>query len=295
MLAKIVSSYLLGKGVISKEQNDSLFKELSRARAKLGLIAVHEGYLTEVQANTINVLQASMDKRFGDIAVEKGFLTDAQVGELLAKQGEPYLALAQAFENLKIMDINDLNSALEDFIKEKNLPASALEDLKSDDIDRIVPLFVPEGQDEYLEIAKLAVKTIMRCVENNVAVDKACITSSLDIDNVSVQHVEADKSLTTLFAGRADALLYMASVFGQEEFGSVDEDALDAVAELINCINGMYASSMSEKGISMELLPPELYAEAKTVTGKGFMVMPLYIKDDTVYLIFSIGDKPELR
>ena len=67
----------------------------NEVRVKMGLIAVAEGMMTSEQAEEVNRLQATMDKRFGDIAVEKGYLTDEQIGNLLKKQGNAYMSFAQ--------------------------------------------------------------------------------------------------------------------------------------------------------------------------------------------------------
>lgn len=295
MIANIVANYLVNKGKISVEQYNNLFLELTKVRAKLGLIAVHEGLMTEYQADTVNLLQATFDMRFGDLAVEKGFLTQNQVDELLKKQGDPYLSLAQALENMGIMRLTDLDLVMKKYQTEMEMSASSLEALKSDDIDRIIPLFIPADADEYCEIALLTAKTIMRCVNTNIFPLRAYHTNSIEVQNGAMQFVDGDPCLTTCFCGDGNSLLDIARIFGKEEFEEVNLDALDAVAELINCINGMYASAASLKRIPMELYPPEFDDSVECVTGAPMLCMPMIVGDKSVNLVFCIGEKLEFK
>ena len=100
-----MGDYLIKKGLITKEQFKDLLNEQQKVRVKLGLIAVAEGLMTQEEADKVNQLQTVMDKRFGDIAVEKGYLTEGQVNSLLKKQGNAYLAFAQALENQQLMTV----------------------------------------------------------------------------------------------------------------------------------------------------------------------------------------------
>ena len=295
MIANIVAQYLLDKGRISEEQARALFDELKRVRAKLGLIAVHEGLMTEYQADTVNMLQATMDKRFGDLAVEKGFLTDNQVQELLRKQGDPYLSLAQALENLGIMRLTDLDLLMKKYQAEKELTASSIEALKSDDIERIVPLFLPSDADDYKEFATLAFKSVMRLVDNDVFPLRGYYVEDIECHNGTLQFVDGDPCMSAGFCGVGDSLIGIARTFGKEDFPTVNEDALDAVAELMNCICGLYASAKSLQRIPMELYPPEFNDAANGVTGFKMLVFPMIIHHEMCNLLICVGERLEFR
>ncbi|MCQ2082042.1 MAG: chemotaxis protein CheX [Lachnospiraceae bacterium] len=293
MIANIVANYLVNKGLISVEQYSALFDELSKVRAKLGLIAVHEGLMTEYQADTVNMLQATMDMKFGDLAVEKGFLTPDQVQEMLKKQGDPYLSLAQALENMGIMKLTDLDHLMKRYQAENEMSTSSIEALKSDDIERIVPLFMPHDADDYKDIVLIAAKTIMRCVDNNIYPLKAYYADEVEALNGALQFVDGNPCLTTCFCGDGNSLLDIACEFGKEDFPTVNEDALDAVAELINCINGLYASAKSAERIRMELFPPEFDDCIEGIKGPRMLVMPMIVGDKSVNLVFLIGERIE--
>lgn len=294
MVSSIIGNFLLEKGLITIEQFRDLMAEQGKVRIKLGLIAVAEGLMTQEEADRVNHLQAVMDKHFGDIAVAKGYLTAGQVEMLLKKQSNAYLAFAQALENQQLMTVEQLEQYLLDFRVEKELTASAVEDIKSDDINRIVPIFLPVCSDKYMMAAGIAIRTLVRCVDSEIYLDKAYFTNELKVDKAAVQRMLGRVDVCCGMAAEGNGLLYAASVFGQEEFEEVNEDALDAIGELINCINGLYASEESKKGISLDLRPPEFSDRISCVKSKEMLVIPLHIRDSLVNLLITIDGKLEL-
>ncbi len=295
MVSSIVGNYLIDHNLITVEQFGDLVKEQQKVRVKLGLIAVAEGLLSQEEADKINRLQALMDKRFGDIAVEKGYLTQGQVEALLKKQGNAYLAFAQALENQQLMSIEQLEQYMIDFQRDYNLTVSDIEDLKSDDVDRILPLYMPAGSEKYLNAVGTALRTILRCVDTEVYPERAYLTKRCDADNGAIQFLEGEHNVTCAMTGKGQALLRTASIFGKEDFPEVNMDALDAIGELLNCINGLYATSLSQSGISMELYPPEFSDKISGIEGEEMLIIPLYIKGQKVEFAVAIDHKIKME
>lgn len=294
MVSSIVGNYLMEKGLLTGEQFRDILNEQKKVRVKLGLIAVAEGLMTQEEADRVNQLQAVMDRRFGDIAVEKGYLTEGQVNSLLKKQGNAYLAFAQAMENQQLMTIEQLEQILLDYRCENNFTASDMDALKSDDVDSILPLFLPVDSEAYYGIAGTAVRTLMRLVDTGLYPDKAYIMQKTEDENGALQKVEGEKGFVSALGGKGNALQFTASVFGQEEFASVDEDALDAIGELLNCINGLYVSECKD-GSSLELMPPSFKTGIQGFESRKMLVLPIHIKNDCVDLMIAIGDEIEMK
>ena len=294
MVSSIVGNYLMEKGLLTGEQFRDILNEQQKVRVKLGLIAVAEGLMTQEEADRVNQLQAVMDRRFGDIAVEKGYLTEGQVNSLLKKQGNAYLAFAQAMENQQLMTIEQLEQILLDYRCENNFTASDMDALKSDDVDSILPLFLPVDSEVYYGIAGTAVRTLMRLVDTGLYPDKAYIMQKTEDENGALQKVEGEKGFVSALGGKGNALQFTASVFGQEEFVSVDEDALDAIGELLNCINGLYVSECKD-GSSLELMPPSFKTGIQGFESRKMLVLPIHIKNDCVDLMIAIGDEIEMK
>lgn len=294
MVSSIVGNYLMEKGLLTGEQFRDILNEQQKVRVKLGLIAVAEGLMTQEEADRVNQLQAVMDRRFGDIAVEKGYLTEGQVNSLLKKQGNAYLAFAQAMENQQLMTIEQLEQILLDYRCENNFTASDMDALKSDDVDSILPLFLPVDSEAYYGIAGTAVRTLMRLVDTGLYPDKAYIIQKTEDENGALQKVEGEKGFVSALGGKGNALQFTASVFGQEKFTSVDEDALDAIGELLNCINGLYVSECKD-GSSLELMPPSFKTGIQGFESRKMLVLPIHIKNDCVDLMIAIGDEIEMK
>lgn len=294
MVSSIVGNYLMEKGLLTGEQFRDILNEQQKVRVKLGLIAVAEGVMTQEEADRVNQLQAVMDRRFGDIAVEKGYLTEGQVNSLLKKQGNAYLAFAQAMENQQLMTIEQLEQILLDYRCENNFTASDMDALKSDDVDSILPLFLPVDSEAYYGIAGTTVRTLMRLVDTGLYPDKAYIMQKTEDENGALQKVEGEKGFVSALGGKGNALQFTASVFGQEEFVSVDEDALDAIGELLNCINGLYVSECKD-GSSLELMPPSFKTGIQGFESRKMLVLPIHIKNDCIDLMIAIGDEIEMK
>lgn len=281
MVGHILGNYLVETGKITKEQLQAILDGAGRVRVKLGLIAVAEGLMSVEQADEVNRLQAVMDKRFGQIAVENGYLTDEQVGELLDKQGDEYLIFLQTLVDLHVMDMAGAEQIIKDFKKDHNLTDQQCRDLKSGDVDKIIAIYVDDKWNINRELVGVAVRTMIRCVDSGICLLTPYLADSFTYGKGSFQTVEAeDKPDTTIgFTEEDGGFLETASLFAGENMKNLDEDALDSCAELLNCINGIYASAKSKEGIELELLPPDMYMEeTKIADKKVIFVLPLLVK-----------------
>jgi len=284
MVEHILGNYLVDSGKITKEQLGVVLQKQDSARVKLGLIAVSEGMMTSKQAEEVNMMQSVRDKRFGDIAIERGYLNEEQVERLLKEQGSAYLTFVQTLIDEELIQMDELECFLSDFKRLNNYSNTDLEVIKSDEIDRILPLMLPESAQEMLPLIGTVIRTMVRLVDRHIYVGKAAMVDTLPNDNLVLQKLEGAKGLVDCFAERNGALLSACSIFGQEEFEKLDLDALDAAGELLNCINGMYVSELSRQGRFLELMPPE-YAPVNGVS--GICRVPVFMGNKGLY--FTVG------
>lgn len=290
MIQQLFGDYLVKSGRLSEAQLQTVYESLQKVRVKLGLIAVSEKLLTPQQADEVNRLQAVVDKRFGDIAVEKGYLTEAQVVRLLGLQGNAYLTFIQAIADNGFMYLEEIESALAEFQKENAFTASDVEALKSDDTDRIVELFLPEGCDELqAEHMKGAIRAIIRLIDSNIYVEKAIVKSTRSMSSYAQQNLKGSREASMMFAGDGDALLAIAEPFAGEEFESVDLDALDAVGEFINCVNGMFCTKVAAQ-CELDMLPPSYREGEYMAKANRLCIMPVHINNVVVNLITSFDE-----
>ena len=284
MVEYILGNYLVGTGKISSEQLEVVVEQLDKIRVKLGLIAVAEGMMTLAQAEEVNRLQSVMDKRFGDIAVEKGYLTDDQIGNLFKAQGNTYMSFVQSLVNEGFVKMEEIDTIFDGYREENGFTKSDMETLKSDEPERIVPLFLSAECMKYADIIGVAVRTIIRCIDRHMYIGKAAIKEDYEIKNAALQEVKGEGGYEAGFVEQFGGLLKLASVFGQEDFGKIDVDALDAAGEFLNCVNGLHASALSMEGAILELMPPNLVTESAKIDGQ-VCVMPLYVKGTSLAFI----------
>ena len=289
MVSSIIGTYLVEKNLITNEQLKDIMYEQKKVRVKLGTIAVSEGLLDTADAERINRAQAKCDKRFGDIAIEMGFLSDEQIAQLLKKQGNAYMAFAQTLSDMQLMNIDQLEQCLIDFRQENNFTQSDMDDIKSDDPDRILKLYLPPEASAFAELCGVALRTLIRFVDTDVFPKKAMIVSELSADHAAMQSAQGDPSLYVAMSGREGALLPLAGLFGKDDFDEVNEDALDAVAEFINCVNGLYASALSKEGTELELMPPEYTAGILGITAEEMLSLPLVVGGREVNFVASFN------
>lgn len=287
MVEYILGNYLVETGRITNEQLAETLQKQDSVRVKLGLIAVAEGMMTLAQTEEVNRLQAIMDKRFGDIAVSKGYLTDEQIGKLLKKQGDAYMTFIQTLVDSNLLTMIEVDNLLESFRVAKGFSNSEIDALKSDQVERIVPLYIPEAGKRYTEIITVAVRTLIRLLDRFVYVGTAQMVHAFPAEGQVSQALVGADGIITCLSELDGALLKLACSFGQEEFETLDLDALDAAGEILNCINGLYASAESRNGKFLDLMPPDyddVTLKAKTVICR----IPIYVGNQGLY--FTVAD-----
>ena len=290
MINRLFGNYLVEAGKITQAQLEEVIEAQKKVRVKLGLIAVAEKLMTPEQADEVNHLQAIMDKRYGDIAVEKGYLTDEQVGRLLGLQGNAYLTFIQALDDCKFMTPEEADAALAEYQKVNSFTATDMDALKSGDADRIVPLFLPtECVGLQAELVQGAVRALIRLIDSDTYVLKGYVANTLDADRFALQDMEGNHAATLSFAADGDALKAIADVYGQEDFAQVDLDALDAVGEFINCVNGMFSTKLSGT-CNMDMLPPSYKDARSTAKAGSICVLPVCVNGKVVNMLTAFDE-----
>lgn len=286
MIEYILGNYMVEKQKLTDAQLQKVLYAQHKVRVKLGLIAMSEGLMTKEQAEDVNRTQMIMDKRFGDIAVEKGYLTEVQVNRLLALQGSSYLSFIQTIVDEGILTYEDVQEAIILFQKENGFMNTEMEIMKSDDVDRLVPLFLPTDDVFYNELVGVAIRMIIRLVDSHVYIGRAYFKENHVVEALVSQKIEGDREISTSLAGNDETLLTLACPFAEEIFDAVDEDSLDAVGEFLNYVNGIFATALSQKDVMLELLPPEYHLQETTVEGTA-LIVPCYFGSTRIELLIQ--------
>lgn len=261
--------------MLNKAQLLDVYHTQDQNRAKLGVIAVNEKLITIAQAEQVNMLQATMDMRFGDIAIDKGYLSEAQVSRLLELQGNGYLAFLQAIVDKGILTMEQLEAAEDEFQQSRGYTESDMAALKAGDMDRIVPIFIESDNSFYKDMFTMGVKSMYRLVDNHISIGKAYTVTTLKEEVLGYQRFHGNQNAIVAISGKYEDVRKMAVSYTKEEFIETREDALDAACELINCINGLYATDLSHKDCMIELEPPGFSVTFTEMNGDEIMVIPI--------------------
>ena len=289
MLDRLLGTYMVEKGLLDKSQVYDAYRIEDAKRAKLGVIAVSEKLMTVAQAEQVNTLQASMDKRFGDIAVEKGYLTDAQFGRLLELQGNCYMSFLQAIVDEGYLSMDQIHSAEAGYQKEHGFTENDMEALKSGDMERMVPIFVHSDNHVYKDMLTMGIKNMYRLVDNHIYIGETYVTKAIKDEVLGYQKFHGDKNAVVAISGKYEDVRRMAIAYTKEEFVETREDALDAICELINCINGLYATAESMSDAKIELEPPNFSVSFAEASSDEMVVMPVYICGGEVKYIIAVS------
>jgi CheY-specific phosphatase CheX len=235
------------------------------------------------------MLQASMDKKFGDIAVEKGYLTDAQVQRLLGLQGNTYLTFLQAVVDLEFLTIEQLKNAEKEYQRANDFTESDMAALKTGDVEKAVPVFLSSDDPLYKGMFAMGIKNMYRLVDNHLFVGKSYTMKSIKDEVLGYQKFHGDQNATVAISGKYEDVRRMAIAYTKEEFIETREDALDAVCELINCINGLYATEQSKSDAKIELEPPNFSVSFAEANSEEMIVMPVYISGGEIKYIIAIS------
>lgn len=287
MFSQFFGNYLLNEGIITKAQFTSCMEYMRANRVKLGLIAESEGLLTRKQADELNRLQMQTDKRFGDLAVEKGYLKEEDITHLLQLQGSPYLIFVQALEENQILNRDYTTALVSGFQEENGLTNTAVEAIKNGDFDRLLPSFVTTDKEEYLDLISLALRNIVRFVSSYIRIEPSKRVTDYSAKYIAYQKTTGAYEGFLGFASDDSSILTIADGYAGEYFEEPDEDALDSVCEFTNCINGLYATELSYRDISIDMLPPEFLFDGSISDADGFYVLPLYITGKKIDLLIK--------
>ena len=289
MLDRLIGAYLVEQGILTKNQLAQVYAKQESVRAKLGVIAVAEKMITIAQAEHVNMLQASMDKRFGDIAVEKGYLTDTQVQRLLGLQGNTYLTFLQSAVDMGFQTMAQLESIEADYQKINGFTESDMAALKTGDVEKAVPIFIDNADPVFGRMLAMGIKNMYRLVDNHVYVGKAYTSRVLQDEVLGYQKFHGDQQAVVAISGKYEDVRKMAVAYTKEEFIETREDALDAVCELINCINGLYATELSRNDSKIELEPPNFSVSFVQASSDEMIVMPVYVAGGEVKYIIAVS------
>jgi CheY-specific phosphatase CheX len=258
MNTRFFGQYLLEKGRITSQQLVDALECQKGITEPIGTTALERGLLTAEQIKQILQQQRKTSQRFGEIAVVLGFLTQAQLDELLDKQDTNHRArLGEALVSKGYITLETLEKELKEYIKESEKVASEVSAAFSNIAHKhIVKTFTDLMLVMFTQFGKQDV-IIERCETGK---EKVRLFRWVISQKIAGQDVE----FNCLLSVPPKLLLQMASTMLDENISTADELALDATKEFVNIANGTACAKLSEDGVNLKLMPPEVYETTTT-------------------------------
>lgn len=169
-----------------------------------------------------------------------------------------------------------------------------VEVLKSGSLDAIIPLFVKADLPLVTKYLSLAIRSIVRFINNQPLLGKLEKVSTYSFGNLAFQETTGDHDLWLGLGCQEDELTEVASPFAKESFPQMNDDAFDSVCEFINCINGLFSTELSFKGLVLDMKPP-VFAQNQTLKGDADLyILPIKLNGKQIDLIAHIAGKVEI-
>lgn len=301
MFCQLFGKYLIEKDILKDTDLSSIMEKLQSSRAKLGVLAIAQGYITEEDASEINKIQTQRDARFGTIATEEGFMTEEQLQTLLDMQGNTYSKFITILADDYKLEISKIDELLKDFQKINGFDDNEFNGLKNDDLDAIIPIYAFSSKSYITDICNLALKNIIRFVTDDFYIDRIKHVNQIDYRCLAGQKLVGDIDIAIAFAviKEEQAFIDISNGFSGENGTTLGLDAYDSIGEFVNCISGLFATAISKKGINVEI-QPQFFYENQSAKGEGY-ILPIYIHGVEVDLYISVtddvslGDMPMVR
>lgn len=258
MSSRFFGQYLLEKGRITSQQLLDALECQKNIAAPIGTMALEKGLLTAEQVKQVLQHQRQTNQRFGEIAVGLGYLTKSQLDELLEDQESNHrLRLGEALVSKGYITLENLEKELKEYNKESEHFAAevsaafsnvAHKQIVKTFTDLMLMMFTRFGKQDIIiegcESGKEKVRLFRWVISQKIAGE--------------------DGEFNCLLSVPPKLLLQMASTMLDESVNSADELALDASKEFVNIANGNACAKLSEHGISLTMLPPEVYETTTT-------------------------------
>lgn len=285
MFTQLFGSYLVENNILDNEKRLELCKDLSKTRAKMGAIAVNLGMLSKSQAEEINHIQVTENKRFGDIAIEKGYLTADDIDKIMALQGNEAMKFIQLLGERTDLSEEEIEKQLMDFKKKNGFSDREFEAVKADDISVLVDLYCPTVNGEITKLINIALNNITRFVSTDFYFDRMKKAKDIGYKLLTGLKLEGDADLYMGFAAldKTTGITEMARDYARDVELLESDDIYDAIGEFANMTGGLFSSEGH-----YELYSPKTYANDIAVGNCN--IIPVYLHNKLFHIVIGSGD-----
>lgn len=296
MYTQFFGNFLLNKHLITPAQLMDAIQNKKNIHLKLGVLAIHNGYMTADEVEQVHFKQTQIDKRFGEIAIEEGFLNKQQVDELLHAQTPDYLLLSQILVDNGYLTMEQFQTALLEYqslYELTELDFSHEQSNKVNDLIREFYEFEELNDDNLREMLycyiTLLFNTIIRFVGDDFTPYPIIKIGAYPITWCVSQKITGDFSLHTALDMDESTLISFASRYVGEDYTSNNEYVRSSMEDFINLNNGLFAVNISnDYSKSLIMQPPLTENDVLFVPNAPLYYIPIQFTFGTVNVMFVI-------
>ena len=258
MSTRFFGQFLLERGRITSQQLLAALEHQKSLLMPTAILALERGWLSPAQIKDINEQLKYKSSRFEELAVQLGYLNQPQIDELLqldetthrVRLGEALVL--KGFVTLETLDreLKEYNKETEKFTSEVSSAFGALahKNIVQTFTDLMLLMFTRFGKQDII---------IERCDSGK---EKVRLFRWVISQKIAGENLE----FNCLLSVPPKLLLQMASTMLDDTISSADELAMDASKEFVNIANGNACAKLSEIGVNLTMLPPEIYETTTT-------------------------------
>lgn len=261
MYSQFFGNYLLSKQAVTTDQLVRAIQEQHTKHIKLGTLAMHAGYMTAGEVDSIVIRQTHEDKRFGELAIEAGYLTEEQLTSLLQEQTPDYLLIGQALVDDGILTNTELENLIENYQKENEITQLEQAAEQKENLDTLVRnlflITVSDIPDYMIQYLNLLFNNLVRFIGEDFTPLTPTLCTEYLTNHCSSQIIDGDYSMTTYFDLTEDTAIAFASRYVGDSFTDYDEYVQASIEDFLNLHNGLFNVNISnEDSIELHLNPP---------------------------------------
>lgn len=295
MYTQFFGNYLLNKHRITPEQLMNAIQDKKNIHLRLGVLAIHGGYMTAEEVEHVHIKQTHLDKRFGEIAIDEGFLTNAQLDVLLNTQIPDYLLLSQSLVNKGYLSMEEFQASMIEYQSHYELTALDFSNEQSTKVNSLIREFFEFDNiaDDLTEMLycyiTLLFNNIIRFVGEDFTPFPIVKIGAYPITWCVSQKITGDFQLHTAMDMDESTLLSFASRYVGEEFYVNDEYVKSSMEDFMNLHNGLFAVNISNSNSKeLNLQPPLTENDVLFVPEAPIFYIPIQFTFGTVNFMFVI-------
>ena len=249
MGVKFFGQYLIERGEVDADQVRAALDLMDAENRTIGELAVEGKLISKADADKVNAEQRHRDMPFGELAGEMGLLTEEQIDNLVQLQWRTRLRIGEALVRSGHLGKVRLEELLISY-EEEQAPY------------RIENLALPAGLDSNALapfVLDLFPNLLMRVARISTRVGSGEPIAEPPGFPVQVAvSVSGESGLVICLVGDEEFSRHLAAkVSGLDPEGLDMEMLLDGVGEFLNVLAGNAMAIAEQKGIAMELGPPQ--------------------------------------